>query len=407
MHEGHSAAGWDAWGRPWGFINIAKRQLEGEDTWYHELPGGRVLIAVLVHHDQEPYFFPSARALLEALQRNACDRGMEIAPPTREGWTTNTQYEVEALLRPETYPPCNTVMNILRHWNGFTYSAQGYRDAVPMPTGETSLTLLDDSWDSPTEDFSALEESTDADTPRHTQIRAHENQSAHSRQEARNAAYLRDKKEARLKRELNEARTQLRQVESERDDAVGQLLDLQDVRRDLQAQLSTKAAELRVSQGIVKQLEADMKQLEIDLAEAHRLQRAATSGPVEMLPVPRVTHLQALATSVSRMTLGVAQPPASTAPVMQTVLMPAETTSIGVTGAQAIAQPADSSYTLRTMHGGCACHQPVEYIWYGRACPENVSRASRYHYQYHTYVPSPPPGYHVEDLPCPAAHEPG
>ncbi len=141
MREGHSPAGWDASGRPWAFMNIAKRQLEGEDIWYHELPGGRILIAVLVRHAQEPYFFPSARALLEALQHNACDRGTDIVPPTREGWTTNTQYEVEALLRPETYPPCGTVMNILRHWNGFAYSAQGYRDAVPMPTCDTTLTL--------------------------------------------------------------------------------------------------------------------------------------------------------------------------------------------------------------------------------------------------------------------------
>ncbi len=115
--------------------------------------------------DREPYFFPSARALLEALQRNACDREVEIAPPTREGWTTNTQYQVEALLRPVTYPPCNAVMNILRCWNGFAYSSQGYRDAVPMPTGNTTITLLDDSWDSPTEDFSALEDSADADLP--------------------------------------------------------------------------------------------------------------------------------------------------------------------------------------------------------------------------------------------------
>ncbi len=112
MREGHSPAGWDAWGRPWAFMNITRRQLEGEDTWYQELPGGRVLIAVLVRHAQEPYLFPSARALLEALQRNACDRGMEIAPPTREGWTMDTQYE--ALFKPETYPPCDTVMNILR-----------------------------------------------------------------------------------------------------------------------------------------------------------------------------------------------------------------------------------------------------------------------------------------------------
>ncbi len=107
------------------------------------------------------------------------------------------------------------------------------------------------------------------------------------------------------------------------------------------------------------------------------------------------------------MTLGVAQILASTAPVMQTALLPAETTSIRVTGARAIAQPADSPYAMQTVHGGCACHQPVQYISYGRACLENASRASRYHYQYRTYVPSPPPRYHVADLPYPAAHEPG
>ncbi len=76
------------------------------------------------------------------------------------------------------------------------------------------------------------------------QIRAHENQSAHSRQEARNVAYLREEEAAHLRGELNEARTELRQVETERDDAVSQLLDLQDARWELQVQLSVKAAEL-------------------------------------------------------------------------------------------------------------------------------------------------------------------
>ncbi len=36
----------------------------------------------------------------------------------------------------------------------------------PCPLGIPPPTLLDDSWDSPTEDFSALEDSTDADPPR-------------------------------------------------------------------------------------------------------------------------------------------------------------------------------------------------------------------------------------------------
>ena len=85
--------------------------------------------------------------------------------------------------------------------------------------------------------------------------------------------------------------------------------------------------------------------------------------------------------------------------------MLAETTSVRVTGVRAIAHPVDSPYTLQTVHGGCACHRPVRYISYERACPENTGRANLYHYQYRTYVPSPPPGYHVEDLPYPATHE--
>ncbi len=45
-------------------------------------------------------------------------------------------------------------------------------------------------------DFMAM---TDALSACRVQIRAHENQSAHSPQEARNAAYLRAEKEAQLK----------------------------------------------------------------------------------------------------------------------------------------------------------------------------------------------------------------
>ncbi len=87
--------------------------------------------------------------------------------------------------------------------------------------------------------------------------------------------------------------------------------------------------------------------------------------------------------------------------------MPTETSSIRVIGARAIAHPTDSPYALQTMHGGCPCHPSVEYVSYGGACPESANRTSRYHYQYRTYVPSLPPGYHVEDLPYPTAHEPG
>ncbi len=69
-------------------------------------------------------------------------------------------------------------------------------------------------------------------------------------------------------------------------------------------QLETDRKQLEADK---RQLEADKRQLEIDLDEAHRLQRATTTGPIEMLPVPRVTQSQVLATSILRMTLGSAQ----------------------------------------------------------------------------------------------------
>ncbi len=163
-------------------------------------------------------------------------------------------------------------------------------------------------------------------------------------------------------------------MEEERDDAVSQLLEIQGERRDLQARLSATAGELRVNKGVVQQLKAD-------LAKARRLQKTTPPTPIEMPTEPHVTHSRALATSISRMALGAAQPPASAAPVMQTMLMPVETTSVRVTGARAIAQPADSPYALQTVHGGCTCHQPVGYILYWRACPENTGRVNRYHYQ--------------------------
>ena len=133
----------------------------------------------------------------------------------------------------------------VRHMTTYEYRApRGLNHGLSILHEEMSHYLVPPMLEDAAEilgDFIAMREALSACR---VQIRAHENQSAHSRQEARNAAYLRDKEEVRLKRELNEARAQLRQVEAERDDAVGQLLDLQDGRRELQAQLSAKVAEL-------------------------------------------------------------------------------------------------------------------------------------------------------------------
>ncbi len=152
---------------------------------------------------------------------------------------------------------------------------------------------------------------------------------------------------------------------------------------------------------------AAVQRLEADLAEARRLQKATAPTPVGTPVESSVAHSQAPATSITRMTLGATKPPAPPAPVMQTTLLPVETISVRVTGARVITQPAESPYSLQTVHGGCTCHQPVRYVSYVRAYPEHTGRVSRHHYQYRTYALSPLPGYHVEDLPWPAARGPG
>ncbi len=239
--------------------------------------------------------------------------------PSWGGESNNDIFRQETRLR-------NIIMGYaaraVRHMTTYEYRApHGLNHGLAILHEEMSHYLVPPMLEGAAEllgDFTAMTEVLSACR---VQIRAHENQSAHSRQEARNAAYLRAEEEARLKRELNETRTQLRQVEAEQDDAVSQLLETQDELRDLQAQLSAKAAELRVNEGVMRQLEAD-------LAEARRLQKIIPPAPVETRSEPRTTHSQALATSISRMTLGIAPPPASTAPVMHTALLPAETTSI-------------------------------------------------------------------------------
>ncbi len=71
----------------------------------------------------------------------------------------------------------------------------------------------------------------------------------------------------------------------------------------------------------------------------------------------QVAHSQAMATFISRIILGAMQSPA---PAVHTALLLVETTSIRVTYARAITQPAvGAPYSLQTVHGGCTCHLPV------------------------------------------------
>ncbi len=103
MWPSHEPVAWDEWGRPWAFINIGMNDLPNkEDTCFLPLGNGCTLKAVLVRHDLEPYYFPSAQALLVVLQRNALDQDKKIPPLALTGWTPAIRDDVEQLLQPIT-----------------------------------------------------------------------------------------------------------------------------------------------------------------------------------------------------------------------------------------------------------------------------------------------------------------
>ncbi len=70
MHPDRRPAGWDRWGRPWALMSIAQELVPRDGKVWHRahLPG-RVLVAVLVRFDEEPYYFPDAPALRRALHQ--------------------------------------------------------------------------------------------------------------------------------------------------------------------------------------------------------------------------------------------------------------------------------------------------------------------------------------------------
>ena len=65
MHADRRPAGWDRWGRPWALMDIAQELVPHDGkVWRRAHLPGRVLVAVLVRYDEEPYYFPDAPALL-------------------------------------------------------------------------------------------------------------------------------------------------------------------------------------------------------------------------------------------------------------------------------------------------------------------------------------------------------
>ncbi len=65
---------------------------------------GRVLVAVLVRFDEEPYYFPDAHALLRAFHQNTKAEGDIVAQPGPNRWSGRELKKVEALLQPHTVP---------------------------------------------------------------------------------------------------------------------------------------------------------------------------------------------------------------------------------------------------------------------------------------------------------------
>ncbi len=122
MRSDRRPAGWDRWGRPWALMDIAQELVPRDgNVWRRPHLPGRVLVAVLVRFDEEPYYFPDAPALLRALHQSAKAEGVVAAQPGAQGWSSRELKQVEALLQPHTYPPCGAVTSCLREWTQFAH----------------------------------------------------------------------------------------------------------------------------------------------------------------------------------------------------------------------------------------------------------------------------------------------
>ena len=107
-------------------MDIAKKHVPHDrKVWRHSHTPGWVLVAVLVRHDEEPYYFPDAPNLLKALQWSAGAEGVIAAQPGAQGWSDRELKQVEHLLRPHTYPPCGAMKSCLKKWTQFAHRLEG------------------------------------------------------------------------------------------------------------------------------------------------------------------------------------------------------------------------------------------------------------------------------------------
>ncbi len=88
MRSDRRPAEWDKWGWPWALMDIAQEHVpRNRKVWRRAHTPGRVLVAVLVRHDEELYYFPDAPALLRTLHQNAKAEGDVAAHPGAQGWS--------------------------------------------------------------------------------------------------------------------------------------------------------------------------------------------------------------------------------------------------------------------------------------------------------------------------------
>ncbi len=147
MHADRQPAGWDRWGQPWALMDIAQYLVpRNGKVWRHAHLPGRVLVAVLVRYDAEPYYFPDAPALLQTLHQNAKAEGDIAAQLGAQGWSAHELKQVEILLRPHTYPPCGALTSCLRGWTQFAHWGDGYREGPAMPGGPDQVAFHTECW---------------------------------------------------------------------------------------------------------------------------------------------------------------------------------------------------------------------------------------------------------------------
>ncbi len=150
MRAGRRPAGWDKWGRPWALMDIAQELIPHDGKVWHQAHTPRwVLVAVLVRHDEEPYYFPDAPTLLRTLHQNAKAEGDVTAQPGAQGWSARELKQVETLLRPHTYPPCGAVTSCLRRWTQVAHRGEGYHEGPAMPGGPDLVAFHTECWDYP------------------------------------------------------------------------------------------------------------------------------------------------------------------------------------------------------------------------------------------------------------------